>query len=122
MYTLLQSLGKGVILTAHHKDDSEETLLLKLLRGVHLTNLVGMEPVVVGSRDMPEAIVARPLLDVRKTDILDFLQSIHQPWRQDESNASDKYLRNRVRSELVPLLSDVMGGAHVFQVRACCES
>ena len=124
MYSLLQSLApsdecKGVILTAHHLDDSEESMLLKVLRGVHLTNLAGMDPIVLGSKDMPNAIIARPLLDVRKADIVDFLESNHLSWREDESNASDKYLRNRVRNELIPLLSDMMGGANVLKVRYC---
>lgn len=122
MYSLLQSLsegGTGVIVTAHHRDDSEESMMLKLLRGVHLTNLVGMDPVIVGSKDMPNAIIVRPMLNVRKADIVDYLQSNHLEWREDESNASDKYLRNRVRNELVPLLSDMMGGEDVLQVRDC---
>lgn len=119
MYTLLQSLtcGEGVILTAHHRDDSNETLLLKLLRGVHVTNLMGMDPVLVRGREMPEAIVARPLLNVSKNDIIDFLTLLNLQWREDESNSSDKYLRNRVRNELIPLLSDMMGGGDALQVR-----
>jgi tRNA(Ile)-lysidine synthetase-like protein len=120
MYTLLQSLTcgeQGVILTAHHRDDSDETLLLKLLRGVHVTNLVGMDPVLVGGEEMPAAIVARPLLDTPKKDIIDFVTLLNLEWREDESNASDKYLRNRVRNELIPLLSDMVGGADVLQVR-----
>jgi tRNA(Ile)-lysidine synthase len=120
MYTLLQSLTcgeQGVILTAHHRDDSDETLLLKLLRGVHVTNLVGMDPVVIGGEEMLDAIVARPLLDTPKKEIIDFLRSLALEWREDESNVSDKYLRNRVRNELIPLLSDMMGGADVLQVR-----
>jgi len=122
MYSLLQSLSSeqhGVILTAHHRDDSEESMLLKMLRGVHLTNLVGMDAVVPGSEDMPNAIIARPMLGIRKADIVDFLESHDLTWREDESNASDKYLRNRVRNELMPLLSDMMGGADVLQVRVC---
>lgn len=123
MYSLLQTLirgeeqQKGVILTAHHLDDSEESMLLKLIRGVHLTNLVGMDPVVVDSEDMSNFIIARPMLSVRKADIVDFLESNQRTWREDESNASDKYLRNRIRNELVPLLSDMMGGPNVLQVR-----
>ena len=122
MYSLLQSLTDGecgVILTAHHRDDSEESMLLKLLRGVHLTNLGGIDPVVVDSLDMPNAIIVRPMLKVRKENIVDFL-TLHQlTWREDESNESSKYLRNRVRNELIPLLSDMMGGADILEVCVC---
>ena len=78
--------------------------ILKMLRGVHLTNLVGMEPIVMGTKEMPNAIIARPLLNARKTDIVDFLTLNQLEWREDESNASNKYLRNRVRNELIPLV------------------
>lgn len=121
MYSLLQSFIKndqeqGVIVTAHHCNDSQESLLLKMLRGVHLTNLVGMDAVVVDSEDAPGVTIARPMLNICKADIVDFLESNNLKWREDESNASDKYLRNRVRNELIPLLSDMVGGEDVLQV------
>lgn len=123
MYDLLQSLTsfeqQGVVLTAHHLNDSEESLVLKMIRGVHLTNLVGMEPIVMGTKEMPSAIIVRPLLNARKTDIVDFLTLNQLEWREDESNASNKYLRNRVRNELIPLLSDMVGGPDVLQVCTC---
>jgi tRNA(Ile)-lysidine synthase len=80
MYQLLLQIlqsdneERGVLLTAHHRDDSTETLLLKLLRGVHITNLAGMDPVSELS-DTPRAIWARPLLGITKHDIQEFLVS-----------------------------------------------
>ena len=120
MYALLSSLtsssssptrttGTGVLLTAHHRDDSAETMLLKLLRGVHLTNIAGMEQAIAFPNDMPRAVVARPLLRVSKAQIQDFLTTRGLEWREDSSNASNKYKRNRVRNELIPLLSDIVG-------------
>jgi tRNA(Ile)-lysidine synthetase-like protein len=110
MYALLQSLApnqqQGVILTAHHKDDSMESLLLKLLRGVHITNLSGMEPCI----KMNEAVLGRPMLGLSKVDIRAFLESQQLTWREDSSNNSDKYKRNRVRNELLPLMADIVGG------------
>ena len=94
---------RALLLTAHHKDDSEETLLLKLLRGVHITNLSGLLPVT------EDGIWARPMIHVRKHDIVRYLKEHGWDWREDDSNKSSKYLRNRVRNELVPLLQDMIG-------------
>lgn len=103
----------GLLMTAHHRDDSDETLMLKLLRGVHVTNISGLSVV---KRDDDPAIDykvpifwARPLINLRKTEIVDFLKARDLNWREDASNMSNKYLRNRVRNELIPLLKDMVG-------------
>ena len=107
---------KGVIFTAHHKDDSEETMLLKILRGVHITNISGMDS-VQKIKDGHNLYFAKPMLGVRKYEISDFLTQQNLPWREDESNVSGKYLRNRVRNELIPLINDLVGGSDVLETR-----
>ena len=92
----------GVILTAHHANDSQETLLLKLLRGVHVQNLSGME--TIHCKENSQTFWARPLLDVTKDQIQHYLMQKGYVWREDESNRTNKYLRNRVRNELIPLM------------------
>lgn len=116
MTKLIQSsdCSSGLIFTAHHADDSDETLLLKLLRGAHLSNLSGMNPITVKSQSIA---YARPLLHTRKQDIIQFLTKFGFAWREDESNSSPKYLRNRVRNELLPLIHDIVGGEEIFQKR-----
>ena len=111
------NLNAGLILTAHHADDSDETLLLKLLRGAHVTNLSGIEPILFTSYNHPLTATARPLLTLRKEEIIDYLTAHDLKWREDESNKSSKYLRNRVRNELLPLINDMVGGKGIFQVR-----
>ena len=119
----------GVILTAHHLDDSNESLLLKLLRGVHITHLSGMESMQVVSLNKEEeengtpaaaadtttTIWARPLLSLRKRDLVTFLQHHDLPWREDASNQSNKYLRNRVRNELLPLMQELVASAALVE-------
>ena len=117
----------GVILTAHHRDDSMESWMLKFLRGTHITNLQGMSPVIQkdiqgtnknnGGRTTNIVYYARPLLNVHKADIIDYLESRGWQWREDESNQSNKYLRNRVRNELLPLLSDLVGDQKILYKR-----
>jgi len=127
MYDLLLSLipknsgkqqqqQKGILATAHHKDDSVETLMLKLLRGVHISNLTGME-IVSSPQDQPNAVSARPLLKVTKADITHFLTSQSLTWREDSSNTSSKYKRNRIRNELLPLMADIVGSEELLEKR-----
>lgn len=104
----------SVILTAHHRDDCDETVLLKLLRGAHISNLSGMDAAQRSGRG--GVVFAKPMLDLAKTDIEHFLTAQGLTWREDSSNESNKYLRNRVRNELLPLLSDMVGGEDILHV------
>lgn len=85
----------GVIL-AHHADDQAETVLHRLLRGSGPMGLVAMER----ETDLGGLRVLRPLLAVPRTTVRKYLDEIGQSWREDASNSSDKYLRNRLRQML----------------------
>ena len=93
---LREEIRADSILTAHHAEDQFETWLLKWLRGAHLSGLQGM------SQSDPPFI--RPLLDFRKKMLSDFLKENGFEGREDASNQDSKYMRNRVRNELLPLL------------------
>lgn len=97
---LLESLEANVALQGHHADDQTETTLLKLLRGCHISRVAGMRP--------REGVFGRPLLSFAKRELVAFLESRAETWREDPSNASPKYLRNRVRAELIPLLRELV--------------
>jgi len=102
-----QFKGERYVVTAHHRDDQSETILLKILRGVHLSNIRGME-VCSPYPNEYGAKVLRPLVDIAtKQDLLDFAESIGQSWHDDPSNESNKYKRNQIRQELVPLLEEL---------------
>ena len=86
---------QGVIL-AHQADDQAETILLRLLRGSGPLGLAGM-----GSRRKLNGLtILRPLLGIRRLELREFLNHAGQPWREDASNQSDRYARNRVRKFL----------------------
>jgi tRNA(Ile)-lysidine synthase len=86
----------GGIALAHHADDQAETILQRLIRGSSIEGLCGMRPcTTIG--DLP---VYRPLLSIRRQTLRDYLTGIRQPWREDASNASRHYLRNRLRQLL----------------------
>lgn len=85
----------GVIL-AHQADDQAETILLRLLRGSGAAGLAAMRPRV----QIAGLTILRPLLAIRRQALRDFLTSGGQDWREDASNRSEKYARNRVRKFL----------------------
>lgn len=93
--------GARYVATAHTADDQAETILHHLLRGTGLAGLGGMATF----RPMSDAVtLARPLLAVRRGDVLAYLASLGQPFREDETNRHCEFTRNRIRHELLPLV------------------
>jgi tRNA(Ile)-lysidine synthase len=92
--------AKAKAATAHTLDDQAETVLLRMIRGTGLRGLCGVYPVI----SFRGVTFVRPLVEVEKKDILDFMEREEFLYRRDSSNLSMKYLRNRVRAELVPTL------------------
>jgi tRNA(Ile)-lysidine synthase len=87
--------------TGHTADDQAETVLHRLLRGSGLQGLTAISP----RRKLTDsAEVVRPLLHVRRTEIIAYLEAEGQPFRFDSSNADRKFNRNRIRHELLPSL------------------
>jgi tRNA(Ile)-lysidine synthase len=85
-----------VVGTAHTENDQAETVLLRLVRGAGGRGLAGMAP--------QRGHLIRPLLAITRDELRAELASIHQPWREDASNADVAIPRNRVRHELLPYL------------------
>ncbi len=98
-YELLESENFDYILTAHHADDNIETFLINLSRGTGLEGLTGI-PAENGN-------IIRPLLAFSREEIAQYAHDHGIEWREDSSNASDKYLRNKIRHDLVPLLKEL---------------
>lgn len=94
-----QEYAYDYILTAHHQDDLLETVLLNLTRGTGLAGLHGILP--------KNGFLVRPLLFATRNNIEFFLQQMQLPWREDSSNITHDYLRNRLRHEVVPILRDM---------------
>ena len=97
---ILDEYSYSLLLTAHHLDDNLETQLFHLLRGTGLSGLRGI-PV---ETSLP---LARPLLETSRAEILEYALTHNLKWREDRSNASDTYARNRLRRRLIPLLRDM---------------
>lgn len=96
---IASQLGYQYILTAHHADDNFETFLINLSRGTGLDGLLGIP-------DVNENIV-RPLLPFKREDIEKFAKQKKLKWKEDSSNSSTKYLRNKLRHDVIPILKGI---------------
>ena len=90
-------IGATKVALGHHRDDIAETVLMNLLRGTGSDGLKGIAPIRVGK-------FIRPLAAFTRQEIEAFLKSINLVPRLDSTNTDKRYLRNRIRHELVPLL------------------
>ena len=98
-YEQLADENFDYILTAHHLDDSLETFLINLTRGTGLEGLTG----IPAQNDK----IIRPFLPFSRVEIEKYIQENNLQWREDSSNASDKYFRNKVRHAIVPVLKEL---------------
>ncbi len=98
-YEQLEIQNFDYILTAHHADDNLETFLINLSRGTGLEGLTG----IPAQNDK----IIRPLLPFTRQEIEVYAKEINLQWREDSSNASDKYLRNKIRHTLIPILKEL---------------
>ncbi|MDE0534824.1 tRNA lysidine(34) synthetase TilS [Tenacibaculum sp. L6] len=87
------------LLTAHHADDNLETFLINLTRGTGLEGLTGIPPI--------NGNIVRPLLVFSREEILNYAKQNNIEWREDESNSETKYLRNKIRHQVTPILKEL---------------
>ena len=90
-------LGADRIAVGHSADDQAETVLMRLLDGAGVRGLAGIPP--------RRGRVIRPLIETRRQALRDALVAAGQDWVEDETNRDPKFLRNRIRHELLPLLA-----------------
>lgn len=89
-----------VVATGHTLDDQAETVLARFLRGSGTAGLAGIQPLTAQN-------VIRPLLEIRRSEIRDWLTARGITWREDRSNESTEFLRNRLRRDILPKLVEI---------------
>jgi tRNA(Ile)-lysidine synthase len=91
-----ESRGLNRVAVAHTANDQAETVLSHLLRGTGLTGLAGIYPVA--------GQIIRPLLEVEREELREFLSDVGQAWREDSTNQDTSRTRARIRHQLIPIL------------------
>jgi len=94
--SVAEARGLNRVAVAHTANDQAETVLSHLLRGTGLTGLAGIYPVA--------GLIVRPLLELRREELREYLSALGQPWREDASNQDTSHMRARIRHQLIPLL------------------
>jgi tRNA(Ile)-lysidine synthase len=98
-YEILQRENYDFVATAHHLDDSIETFMINLSRGTGIEGLTGIP--------LQNDQIIRPLLDFSRKEIENYANKNHVLWREDASNATDNYMRNKIRHHLTPILREL---------------
>lgn len=108
-----RTLDAHAIAVAHHRDDSVETLVMNLLRGSGLRGLTGIRP--------RNGYVVRPLLDVSRAEIMDWIEREGLRYVTDSTNLTDAYTRNFIRHQVIPLLEEINPAARVTLARSAAH-
>ena len=88
------------IALGHNRDDQAETVLMRFLRGSGISGLRG----IPAKRPLEDCLIIRPLIEIKRKEIMHFLSLKDIPYRCDSSNLKNLYFRNRIRNELIPYL------------------
>lgn len=95
----LRRLRTNALWLGHQQDDVVETMLMRLARGSGTAGMAAPRPI---QRMVDGRVHLRPLLGLKKIEIVEHLMSQKIPWREDASNRAGKFLRNRLRQDVVP--------------------
>ena len=96
---ILEKHKYSYIVTAHHLDDNIETIIFNFIKSTGYKGLVGIP--------FNKNKILRPLINISKEEIEDYAVSNNISWRLDKSNNSNKYSRNKIRNEVIPLLKEI---------------
>ncbi|MBQ2110506.1 MAG: tRNA lysidine(34) synthetase TilS [Clostridia bacterium] len=115
LFRVKNSVGADMLATAHHADDSAESVLMHIIRGSGLSGLAGIREKAELSFDFgngrESCLLIRPLLGCKKADIIAFLNEKAQPYRTDETNFSTDAARNYLRLSIIPGIEENLNGA-----------
>lgn len=89
-----------VLCTAHHQNDQAETILLQLFRGAGVAGLASMPK----SKPLGKGVHYRPMLNIKKSEIIQYTKDNHLSWVEDDSNTDTNFRRNFLRLDIIPKL------------------
>lgn len=95
---LCKNKPNAVVLLGHHFDDKIENFFIRLARGSNLSGLFGLKQTC----NLDGVLISRPLLNIHKNEIVEFLKDNNYQWRTDSTNLSNQYQRNYIRNTMLP--------------------
>ena len=101
-------LSANRIAVAHNRNDNAETVIMRIGRGTGIDGLSGIQPV--------RGRIIRPLIETGREEITGYLSERSIPYRRDETNETDRYLRNRIRLSVIPEMERAMGKSVVDNI------
>ncbi len=107
--TIVTKYHAKYLMTAHHGNDLEETILMRIVRGSNLKGYVGIPRI----SENENYKIIRPLISVSKKEILNYLKENKIPYVVDKSNEDEKYTRNRYRKHMLPMLEKEDESVHL---------
>ena len=107
--TIVTKYHAKYLMTAHHGNDLEETILMRIVRGSNLKGYVGIPRI----SENENYKIIRPLISVSKKEILKYLKENKIPYVVDKSNEDEKYTRNRYRKHMLPMLEKEDESVHL---------
>lgn len=111
---IMDKTGAASVATAHHADDDAESVLMHIIRGSGLAGLTGIKPKStrkVDPKTQGEITLIRPLIDIKKAEILDFLNKNALEYREDSTNYEADAARNILRLKVLPLIRESVNPA-----------
>ena len=110
---LREQYGAQAIAVAHHRDDDIETMFLNLLRGSGIAGAAAMK--------WKNGYVVRPMLDIPRTEVIDYLREIGVEYVVDSTNEENDFKRNRLRNQVLPMLNECFPGAQEMLSKSLCH-
>ncbi len=110
LFSIAKQESAGAVAVAHHADDQVETLLMNLLRGTGTVGLKGMQIFSLPNSWSDTIPLVRPLLELSKNQILDYVSENNLPIIEDPSNQDLSFHRNNIRHTLIPLMEEISPG------------
>lgn len=109
-----ESMQQSKIAVAHNYDDNVETILLNMIRGTDLKGFTGMKPFSYRENQ----IIIRPLLLFTKEEIKEFLEMRKIQYREDTTNKSIDFTRNKIRNKVMPILNEInpRAATHIYNL------
>ena len=120
--TVAREIGADTLALAHNMDDQAETVLMRLFEGAGVRGISGMKWRTPFSSKGEEGFhIIRPLLNVSRKEIVEYLEAQSISWVEDEMNADESRLRNRIRKKIMPAVREHIGDAAVSGIARSAE-